>query len=107
MAALASVGLTRIGADSGEVWSVLAAFAVGLGLGGVGAPTMGSLYRTLPPEKVPQGSSVVYNLNQLGGALGVACVALILAAVGNGAAVTAPGSVASTARTGSFSRSPW
>ncbi|MFE9884596.1 MFS transporter [Streptomyces scopuliridis] len=86
VAALASVGLTRIGADSGEVWSVLAAFAVGLGLGGVGAPTMGSLYRTLPPEKVPQGSSVVYNLNQLGGALGVACVALILAAVGSGAA---------------------
>ncbi|MFJ6811023.1 DHA2 family efflux MFS transporter permease subunit [Streptomyces anulatus] len=87
VAALAAVGLTRIGADSGEVWSVLAAFAVGLGLGGVGAPTMGSLYRTLPPEKVPQGSSVVYNLNQLGGALGVACVALILAAVGSGAAV--------------------
>ncbi|MFJ9210072.1 DHA2 family efflux MFS transporter permease subunit [Streptomyces sp. NPDC102264] len=86
VAALASVGLTRIGAESGEVRSVLAAFAVGLGLGGVGAPTMGSLYRTLPPEKVPQGSSVVYNLNQLGGALGVACVALILAAVGSGAA---------------------
>ncbi|MFJ9029546.1 DHA2 family efflux MFS transporter permease subunit [Streptomyces sp. NPDC102274] len=86
VAALASVGLTRIGADSGELWSVSAAFAVGLGLGGVGAPTMGSLYRTLPPEKVPQGSSVVYNLNQLGGALGVACVALILAAVGSGAA---------------------
>ncbi|MEV8394582.1 MULTISPECIES: DHA2 family efflux MFS transporter permease subunit [unclassified Streptomyces] len=86
VAALASVGLTRIGADSGEVWSALAAFAVGLGLGGVGAPTMGSLYRTLPPEKVPQGSSVVYNLNQLGGALGVACVALILAAIGSGAA---------------------
>ncbi|MFE3143863.1 MFS transporter [Streptomyces scopuliridis] len=91
VAALASVGLTRIGADSGEVWSVLAAFAVGLGLGGVGAPTMGSLYRTLPPEKVPQGSSVVYNLNQLGGALGVACVALILAAVGSGAAAGGAG----------------
>ncbi|MFJ4767624.1 MFS transporter [Streptomyces uncialis] len=55
VAALASVGLTRIGADSGEVWSALAAFAVGLGLGGVGAPTMGSLYRTLPPP--PTGSS--------------------------------------------------
>lgn len=91
VAALASVGLTRIGADSGEVWSVLAAFAVGLGLGCVGAPTMGSLYRTLPPEKVPQGSSVVYNLNQLGGALGVACVALILAAVGSGAAAGGAG----------------
>ncbi|MFD7318245.1 DHA2 family efflux MFS transporter permease subunit [Streptomyces sp. NPDC059883] len=86
VAALAAYGLTRIGADGGEVWSVLAAFTVGLGLGCVGAPTMGSLYRTLPQEKVPQGSSVVYNFNQLGGALGVACVALILAAAGGDAA---------------------
>ncbi|MCB5910001.1 DHA2 family efflux MFS transporter permease subunit [Streptomyces pinistramenti] len=84
VAALGAVALTRIGPDSSEVWSALAAFAIGMGLGGVGAPTMGSLYRTLPPEKVPQGSSVVYNLNQLGGALGVACVALILAVTGTG-----------------------
>ncbi|RAJ67200.1 EmrB/QacA subfamily drug resistance transporter [Streptomyces sp. Amel2xB2] len=82
LTAAATVVLARLGTGSGEVWSAPAALAVGLGLGAVGAPTMGSLYRTLPPEKVPQGSSVLYNLNQLGGALGVACVALILAASG-------------------------
>lgn len=76
--------LTLVGAEGAELRSALAAFAIGLGLGGVGAPTMGSLYRTLPQEKVPQGSSVLYNLNQLGGALGVACAALILAASGTG-----------------------
>ncbi|MEU4200072.1 DHA2 family efflux MFS transporter permease subunit [Streptomyces sp. NPDC026294] len=86
LAAAGAVVLARLGADSSEVWSAAAAFAIGVGLGAVGAPTMGSLYRTLPPEKVPQGSSILYNLNQLGGALGVACVALILAAVGTGTA---------------------
>ncbi|OEV13124.1 DHA2 family efflux MFS transporter permease subunit [Streptomyces nanshensis] len=86
LTAAATVVLARLGTGSGEVWSAPAALAVGLGLGAVGAPTMGSLYRTLPPEKVPQGSSVLYNLNQLGGALGVACVALILAASGAGGA---------------------
>ncbi|MFC7588132.1 MFS transporter [Nonomuraea antimicrobica] len=82
IAALGAFALTRIGGDSSEVWSALGAFAIGLGLGAVGAPTMGALYRTLPPEKVPQGSSVLYNLNQLGGALGVALVTLILATAG-------------------------
>lgn len=84
LAAAGAVVLTRLGDASSEAWSAVAALAIGLGLGAVGAPTMGSLYRTLPPEKVPQGSSVLYNLNQLGGALGVACVALILAAAGTG-----------------------
>ncbi|MER7208126.1 DHA2 family efflux MFS transporter permease subunit [Streptosporangium sp. NPDC000239] len=84
LAGLAAFALTRINGDVGEVWSGLAGFAVGLGLGAVGAPTMGALYRTLPPEKVPQGSSVLYNLNQFGGALGVAVVALVLATAGVG-----------------------
>ena len=85
IAVAGAFALTFIGAEGAVVRSALAAFAIGLGLGGVGAPTMGSLYRTLPPEKVPQGSSVLYNLNQLGGALGVACAALILAASGTAA----------------------
>jgi hypothetical protein len=58
---------------------VLAALAIGTGLGFVGPPAMGSLYRTLPEALVPQGSSVLYMLNQLGGSLGVAVAALILA----------------------------
>ena len=82
VAGLGGVALTQFGSQSNELLSALAAFAIGLGLGAVGAPTMGALYRTLPPEKVPQGSSVLYNLNQLGGALGVAVVALILAGAG-------------------------
>lgn len=65
-------------ADHGLGWVVGTTTVVGFALGIVGASTMGGLYRTLPPELVPQGSSVLYMLNQLGGGLGVAVVALIV-----------------------------
>ncbi|MEU6717795.1 DHA2 family efflux MFS transporter permease subunit [Nonomuraea sp. NPDC046802] len=70
--------LTRVGTDTPEIWPTLAAFTTGLGSGCFSAPTMGSLYRTLPPAMVAQGSSVLYMLNQLGAALGVALVTLIV-----------------------------
>lgn len=78
IAALSGLAFTQIGADTTELWPVLAAFTIGLGLGCFSAPTMGSLYRTLPTALVAQGSSVLYMLNQLGAALGVALVTLIL-----------------------------
>ena len=58
--------------------SGIATLVMGLASGFVSAPTMGSLYRTLPASQVAQGSSVLYMLNQLGGSFGVAVVALIL-----------------------------
>ncbi|MGW3345120.1 DHA2 family efflux MFS transporter permease subunit [Nonomuraea rubra] len=77
--AVASVlALTRIGPDTPEVWPALAAFTFGLGSGCFSAPTMGSLYRTLPGPMVAQGSSALYMLNQLGAALGVALVTLVV-----------------------------
>ncbi|MEV5986247.1 MFS transporter [Streptomyces sp. NPDC052051] len=82
-AALGGFALTRVGAGTSELWPSLAAFAMGLGLGFVGAPTMGSLYRTLPTHLVPQGSSVLYMLNQLGAGIGIALVTVILKTVGD------------------------
>ncbi|MCM3925371.1 MFS transporter, partial [Frankia sp. AiPs1] len=87
LAAVGEFAFTRVGTHTAEVWPALAAFVVGLGLSFVGAPTMGSLYRTLPPASVPQGSSVLYILNQLGAAIGIAVVTLILATVGDGGGV--------------------
>ncbi|SBW23006.1 drug resistance transporter, EmrB/QacA subfamily [Candidatus Protofrankia californiensis] len=84
VAALGGLAFTQVGARTDEVWPALAAFVVGLGLGFVGAPTMGSLYRTLPAPLVAQGSSVLYILNQLGAAIGIAVVTLILATAGDG-----------------------
>ncbi|WP_433136806.1 DHA2 family efflux MFS transporter permease subunit [Actinomadura nitritigenes] len=80
-AALALAGalaFTRVGAGTAETWPALIALALGLGMGLFSAPTMGSLYRSLPGPMVAQGSSVLYMLNQLGAALGVAVVTLIL-----------------------------
>ncbi|MFJ5927738.1 DHA2 family efflux MFS transporter permease subunit [Kitasatospora sp. NPDC092948] len=82
VAALGGFALTQVGADTFELWPSLAALVMGLGLGFVGAPTMGSLYRTLPMHLVPQGSSVLYMLNQLGAGIGIALVTVILKTVG-------------------------
>ncbi|MFF4619570.1 DHA2 family efflux MFS transporter permease subunit [Nonomuraea jabiensis] len=83
VAGLSALAFTRIGAATPEIWPALAAFAIGLGSGCFSAPTMGSLYRALPPSMVAQGSSVLYMLNQLGAALGVAVVTLILQTAGD------------------------
>lgn len=72
------IGLTRLDTDTPVAWPVAATLAMGLASGFVSAPTMGSLYRTLPASQVAQGSSVLYMLNQLGGSIGIAVVALIL-----------------------------
>ncbi len=78
VAVLSLLALTRVGPDTPEVWPALAALTFGLGSGCYSAPTMGSLYRTLPGPLVAQGSSVLYMLNQLGAALGVALVTLVV-----------------------------
>ncbi|NYI03521.1 DHA2 family efflux MFS transporter permease subunit [Allostreptomyces psammosilenae] len=82
LAVLGALALTQTTARTAEVWTALAALAVGLGLGCVSAPTMGALYRTLPGPLVPQGSSVLYMLNQLGASIGIAVVALIVQTAG-------------------------
>lgn len=73
-----ALALTRLDADTPIAWPVAAALVMGLASGFVSAPVMGSLYRTLPASQVAQGSSVLYTLNQLGGSIGIAVVALIL-----------------------------
>ncbi|MGN9840847.1 DHA2 family efflux MFS transporter permease subunit [Nonomuraea sp. H19] len=83
VAVLSALAFTRIGTETPQVWPMLAAFALGLGCGCFSAPTMGSLYRTLPGPMVAQGSSVLYMLNQLGAALGVALVTLVLQTAGD------------------------
>ncbi|MBM9503465.1 MDR family MFS transporter [Actinacidiphila acididurans] len=83
VAGLSALGFTQLGAHTSQVWSGVLAFTIGLGLGSVGAPTIASLYRTLPPHLVPQGSTVLYMLNQLGAAIGIALVALLVQSAGS------------------------
>ncbi|MFF0452867.1 MFS transporter [Nocardia africana] len=79
---LSAVGFSLLGEHTSSIWAVVAGFFIGVGMGATGAPVQGSLYRTLPPEQVPQGSSVLYMLNQLGGSLGVAVAALLIQTAG-------------------------
>ncbi|MFI0351701.1 DHA2 family efflux MFS transporter permease subunit [Actinomadura sp. 9N407] len=77
-ALIALLGTLALTQAEGRTWPTLAAIATGLGLGFIGAATMGSLYRSLPGPLVPQGSSVLYMLNQLGASIGIAAVTLIV-----------------------------
>ncbi|MER6345932.1 MDR family MFS transporter [Streptomyces sp. NPDC001595] len=78
IALLSSLSFSRFDAQTDQVWPLLAAFTLGIGTGSAGAPVIGSVYRTLPPQLVPQGSSVLYMLNQLGASIGIAVVALLM-----------------------------
>ncbi|MEE4489211.1 DHA2 family efflux MFS transporter permease subunit [Streptomyces sp. BE230] len=84
-------------ADTPQLALTAAQFAAGFGMGLVGAPTMGSVYRTVPGDAVAGATGAVFILNQIGASLGIAVVALILQ---DGGSVTTP-----TAAT--FSRAFW
>ncbi|AXI80215.1 DHA2 family efflux MFS transporter permease subunit [Peterkaempfera bronchialis] len=65
-------------ASTNQVLLGLYAVVAGLGLGCVGAPTLASLYRTVPLEKTSGATSTMLSLNQVGGSFGVALVALLI-----------------------------
>lgn len=77
-ALLSSLAFSTYDASTPLIWPLLTAFTLGIGTGSAGSPVIGSVYRTLPPQLVPQGSSVLYMLNQLGASIGIAMVALIM-----------------------------
>jgi EmrB/QacA subfamily drug resistance transporter len=62
--------------------TVLGALVIGFGLGTVGAPAIGSVFRTVPAASASQGSALLYMVNQLGAAFGIAVAALIVATAG-------------------------
>lgn len=55
---------------------------IGVGLGSIGSPTVSTLYRVLPTALVPSGSTILFVVNQLGGALGVAILVLLIGRAG-------------------------
>ncbi|PPK66174.1 DHA2 family efflux MFS transporter permease subunit [Actinokineospora auranticolor] len=87
--AVSTLVLTQVDAGSSLVLLAACALLTGLGLGFVGAPTMGSLYRTLPAESISQGTSALYIVNQLGASAGIAVSAMLLQGGASGAKPTA------------------
>jgi nitrate/nitrite transporter NarK len=74
-------------AGAGFAVPVAGALVLGLGLGTVGAPAIGSVFRTVPPESASQGSALLYMINQLGAAFGIAAAALLVGGPGAGASI--------------------
>jgi len=66
------------GADAPIGALVPVAAAIGFGFGLIGAPSMSAVYRSVPAESVPSATGAIYILNQVGAALGVAVIALLL-----------------------------
>ncbi|EOM74425.1 MFS transporter [Rhodococcus rhodnii] len=71
-----------VGSDAGTstVVFALTTAVIGLGIGFIGGPTVSTLYRDLPEALVPAGSTTLFVVNQLGGATGVALLAVVLGA---------------------------
>lgn len=84
-AALALVGflvlLTTGTATSVWVFAALS-LTIGMGLGAIGSPTVSTLYRVLPVSLVASGSTILFIVNQLGGAIGVAVLVLLIGGAG-------------------------
>lgn len=76
--AAGSVVFTQSDAGTSQLALTSAQLVAGFGMGLVGAPTMGSVYRTVPGDAVPSATGAVFILNQIGASLGVAIIALIL-----------------------------
>ncbi|MCM3922999.1 DHA2 family efflux MFS transporter permease subunit [Frankia sp. AiPs1] len=87
LVAAGSLVFTQSGSGTSQVALTAAQFVAGFGMGLVGAPTMGSVYRTVPGDAVAGATGAVFILNQIGASLGIAVVALILQ---GGGAHTAP-----------------
>ncbi|MDJ1137475.1 DHA2 family efflux MFS transporter permease subunit [Streptomyces iconiensis] len=80
--AAGSLVFTQSGPDTSQLPLTLAQLAAGFGMGLVGAPTMGSAYRTVPSDAVGGATGAIFILNQIGASLGIAVIVLILQ--GNG-----------------------
>ena len=50
----------------------------GVGLGAIASPTVATMYRVLTPELTSSGSTILFIILQLGGAFGVALIALLI-----------------------------
>ncbi len=72
------LGLLATGPDA-SIWQFAGlSLVIGLGLGSIGSPTVSTLYRVLPARLIPSGSTILFVVNQLGGALGVAILVLLI-----------------------------
>jgi EmrB/QacA subfamily drug resistance transporter len=82
MVALSMAGLAAIGATTSLWWARLLMLLIGLGMSCVFIPAQAASFATISPEQTGRASTLFNAGRQLGGAVGVAFLTTILAAVG-------------------------
>jgi EmrB/QacA subfamily drug resistance transporter len=78
LTAASMLALTRIGDDTSLLLPAAASFVAGLGIGAAIVPAMTGAYRDLPQEAIARATSSIRILQQLGGSLGIAILAVVL-----------------------------
>ncbi|EFL07739.1 MULTISPECIES: DHA2 family efflux MFS transporter permease subunit [Actinomycetes] len=76
---VACIGVyTQAGTTTNEAWLAACLFVFGIGFGLVGAPTVASIFRSVPPKSVSSATGSLFVVNQIGASLTVAVVALVV-----------------------------
>ena len=76
---LATIPLVSVAASTSYLWLALVLLVRGIGLGCSMMPTMASAYTVVRSDQVPGATSVLNALQRLGGSIGTALVAVVLA----------------------------
>ncbi|MGH9047182.1 MAG: MFS transporter, partial [Acidimicrobiales bacterium] len=74
--------MSLVGADTNLWWMRLLIFVTGFGMSGVFVPTQAAGFATITPAATARASTVFNGFRYLGGAIGVAILTTVLAAVG-------------------------
>lgn len=76
--ALGALAFTQIGPDTNTAWLSLALALTGFGIGLTAPGTMAFMYQAVGEASAPRATSALFIFNQIGGALGIAVIAITL-----------------------------
>ncbi|GAA4929339.1 DHA2 family efflux MFS transporter permease subunit [Actinoplanes utahensis] len=78
LAAVAALALSTVGAHTSQVFTALTFGVAGFGIGFTVPGMMAFMYLAVGPADAPRATSALFILNQIGGSLGIAVVAVVL-----------------------------
>ena len=82
LTAAGTVALTTVGPQTSLWWARAILFVIGMGMSGVFIPTQTAAFATIRPDDMGGASTLFNTERQLGGAVGVAVLTTVLAAIG-------------------------
>ncbi|SNT39943.1 DHA2 family efflux MFS transporter permease subunit [Rhodococcoides kyotonense] len=76
--AVGAAGLVTVGSGTSQIYLLLAVGITGYGIGLTAPGTMAHMYKVVGAERAARATSALFIFNQLGGAIGIASVAVLL-----------------------------